>query len=146
VGNFGATSTTGNVTFPETGKWFEFFTQDSIELETVAQNLSMQPGEYRLYSIRKLAKTQVVTDISEIELLKDEIRIYPNPATSEVTVASEKPISKIEIWSIAGTMVNQLNVSHENQIKIPTGDYTPGIYFVHIFQENKRTTKKLMVK
>jgi len=146
VGNFGITSTTANVTLPETGKWFEFFTQDSIEVETAAHSFSMQPGEYRLYSTRKLAKTQVVTELTEIESALDEIRIYPNPATVEVTIASEKPISKIEIYSIAGTLLKQLDVLSENQIKISTGDYTPGIYFVHIFQENNRTTKKLMVK
>ena len=146
VGNFGITSTTANVTLPETGKWYEFFTQDSIEVETAAHSFSMQPGEYRLYSSRKLAKTQVVTELTEIESALDEIRIYPNPATVEVTIASEKPISKIEIYSIAGTLLKQLDVLSENQIKISTGDYTPGIYFVHIFQENNRTTKKLMVK
>jgi hypothetical protein len=145
-GNFGATSTTGNVTFPETGKWFEFFTQDSIEVETAAQNFPIQPGEYRFYSTRKLAKTQVVTEIAEVGLMKDEIRIYPNPAVSEVTVAAEKPISKIEIWSVAGIMVKQMSVSNESQVKIPTGNYSPGIYFVHVFYENNQITKKLMVK
>lgn len=146
VGNFGATSTTANVTFPETGKWYNFFTQDSIEVETAAHSFSMQPGEYRLYSTRKLAKTQVVTELTEIESALDEIRIYPNPATVEVTIASEKPFSKIEIWSVTGKIVKQLNVSNENQVKLTTGDYTPGIYFVHIFQENRRITKKFIVK
>jgi len=146
VGNFGATSTTGTVTFPETGKWFEFFSQDSIEVETASQSFSMQPGEYRIYSTRKLAKTQVVTELTEIESALGEIRIYPNPATSEVTVASEKPISKIEIWSMAGTLIKQMNLIDENEVKISTGGFTPGAYFVHILQENKRTTKKLMVK
>lgn len=146
VGNFGATSTTGNVTFPETGKWFEFFSQDSIDVGTASQSFSMQPGEYRLYSTRKLAKTQVVTNISEVDLVMDDIRVYPNPAISEVTIAAEKPISKIEIWSVTGTMVKQLDNSTENRIKIPTGNYAPGIYFIHIFQKNSRTTKKLMVK
>jgi len=146
VGNFGATSTTGNVTFPETGTWFEFFTQDSIEVETASQSFSMQPGEYRLYSTRKLAKTQVVTEVEEIDPLPEEIRIYPNPAISEVTVVSEKPISKIEIWSAAGALLKQMDGLSENQIKISTGNFLPGIYFVHIFQKNKRITKKLMVK
>jgi 1,4-alpha-glucan branching enzyme len=146
VGNFGAISTTGSVTFPETGKWFEFFTQDSIEVETASQSFSMQPGEYRLYSTRKLTKTRVITEIVEIDSTPEDIRIYPNPAISEVTVASEKPISKIEIWSAAGTLSEQLDVLSENKIKISTGDFPPGIYFVHIFQKNKRITKKLMVK
>jgi hypothetical protein len=111
LGNFGTTSTTANVTFPETGKWFEFFTQDSIEAETAAQSFSMQPGEYRLYSTRKLAKTQVVTEIAEIDSTPEEIRIYPNPATHEITVSSEKPFSKIEIYSATGTLIWQLKVS-----------------------------------
>ncbi|WP_372947996.1 alpha-amylase family glycosyl hydrolase [Mariniphaga sp.] len=146
VGNFGTTSTTAEVTFPDTEKWYNFFAQDSIEVETAAQSFSMLPGEYRLYSNRKLTKTQVVTDVTEIVNIMDDIHIYPNPANDEVTISSEKPLSKVEIYSVTGTMVNQLNVSHENQVKISTGDYTPGIYFVHILQENKRTTKKLMVK
>jgi 1,4-alpha-glucan branching enzyme len=146
VGNFGATSTTANVTLPETGKWYNFFTQDSIEVETASQSFSMQPGEYRLYSTRKMAKTQVVAEIAEINSLPEEIRIYPNPATDVVTVSSGKPISKIEIWSVAGALLKQLDGLSENQIKILIGDFSPGIYFVHIFQENKRITKKLMVK
>lgn len=146
VGNFGATSTTANVTFPEAGKWFEFFTQDSIEIETAAQSFSMQPGEYRLYSTRKLAKTKVVTEIAEIDSTPEEIRIYPNPATNQITLSSEKPFSKIEIYSVTGTLIRQLKISNENQVKIPTGNYTSGIYFVHIFQENERITKKLLIK
>ncbi|MGC9356202.1 MAG: T9SS type A sorting domain-containing protein, partial [Mariniphaga sp.] len=137
VGNFGATSTTARVTLPETGKWYEFFTQDSIEVETASQSFLMQPGEYRLYSTRKLTKTQVVTEIAENNSTPEEIRIYPNPAINEVTITSEKPISKIEIWSAAGTLLEQLDVLSENKIKISTGDFSPGIYFVHIFQENK---------
>jgi hypothetical protein len=113
---------------------------------TASQSFSMQTGEYRLYSTRKLAKTQVVTNISEVDLVMDDIRVYPNPAISEVTIAAEKPISKIEIWSVTGTMVKQLDNSTENRIKIPTGNYAPGIYFIHIFQKNSRTKKKLMVK
>jgi 1,4-alpha-glucan branching enzyme len=146
VGNFGITSTTAQVTFPETGRWYEFFTQDSIEVETAAQNFSMQPGEYRLYSTRKLAKKQVVTEVTEIGNIMDDIHIYPNPAKDEVTISSKKLFSKVEIYSVTGELKKQISNAEENQVRIPIGDYSSGIYIVRIFQDKNRVTKKLMVK
>jgi hypothetical protein len=88
----------------------------------------------------------VVTEIAEIDSTPEEIRIYPNPATDQITFSSEKPFSKIEIYSVTGTLISQLKVSNENQVKITTDNYNAGIYFVHIFQEKERITKKFMVK
>jgi hypothetical protein len=74
----------------------------------------------------------------------NEIRIYPNPATDEVTISSDKPFSKIEIYSVTGELIKQLSNIAENLVKISIGDYTSGMYFIKIFQEENRITKKLV--
>ncbi|SHF44592.1 Por secretion system C-terminal sorting domain-containing protein [Mariniphaga anaerophila] len=145
VGNFGIQATTATITFPETGEWFEFFSQTSVDVENATQNLALQPGEYKLYSTRKLLKTDVITDTEEVKLGQKHLKIFPNPANSEVTIVSEKPFSQFEIYSLTGKLVQQVNVANKNRVKIAVDNFTPGVYFIHAFQNDTRITEKLIV-
>ena len=62
VGNFGIQENTFNVTFPVTGKWYRFFTRDSVEFSNTQQTFTLAPGEYRLYSTRNFSDPHVITD------------------------------------------------------------------------------------
>ena len=145
VGNFGIGEEAAEISFPATGKWHRFFTKDSVQIENTIQLLTLAPGEYRLYSTQKFVQPDISTENAAKKFQKENISIYPNPAEDVVTVSSEKTISKIEIYSVTGKLMKQINNSGQ-QIEIPIGGYTSGIYFVHIFQGNNRITKKLVVK
>lgn len=50
IGNFDVTEKTVNPNFPTTGTWHEFYTSSSVNITNATAPITLQPGEYRLYS------------------------------------------------------------------------------------------------
>lgn len=50
VGNFGVTTQTGSVTFPASGTWYDYMSGATINSTGVAQSITLQPGEYYVYT------------------------------------------------------------------------------------------------
>jgi hypothetical protein len=144
LGNFGIRSNTTDVTFPATGKWHEFFTGDSIVISQASQNFNLNPGEYRLYSTRKLAPAKVVTNVREILPEGAGIVIYPNPATDEFTVKTQRVIDEIQIIDFTGKVLYQSGKTKVSQIKIPVNNLLPGMYLIHLHSGNDRVIQKFI--
>jgi hypothetical protein len=146
VGNFGTSENLINVTFQENGKWFEFFSRDSIEVSSTQQSIALLPGEYRIYSTRKFNDPGVVTETEEFSSFNSNIQVYPNPANSEINISSQKPISQIQIYSLTGEIVFQENSMTTNTKTLNVTGFAPGIYMVRMVQGNNISTQKLVVK
>ncbi|MFW6289322.1 MAG: alpha-amylase family glycosyl hydrolase [Mariniphaga sp.] len=146
LGNFGITEANTSVSFPESGKWYEFFPSDSITVDATSQDLFLAPGEYRLYSSRKLEQDQVVTETSDMQMNPAGIRIYPNPASGHITVTADRQINEIQIFSPTGRKVYQSKPVLNSVKIINLGNLNPGVYFVHILQEDNRHIQKIVVK
>tara|TARA_B100000508_G_scaffold91658_2_gene71471 strand:- start:37562 stop:38836 length:1275 start_codon:yes stop_codon:yes gene_type:complete len=59
-----------------------------------------------------------------------KVIVYPNPSSDYIEISSDKNISKIEIQSIEGQIVDQLKeVNHFNTQDLRTGTYILSIYF-----------------
>ncbi|NNV57844.1 alpha-amylase family glycosyl hydrolase [Limnovirga soli] len=52
VGNFDVTAKTATVTFPQTGTWYNYLGTGTINVPTVAYSITLQPGEYYVYTDR----------------------------------------------------------------------------------------------
>ncbi|HWB25204.1 MAG TPA: alpha-amylase family glycosyl hydrolase [Chitinophagaceae bacterium] len=50
MGNIGVTQQTATVTFPNTGKWYSYLTDSSTTLSTTTPNITLQPGEYYVFT------------------------------------------------------------------------------------------------
>lgn len=146
VGNFDIQQKTANVTFPKTGKWYEFFTLDSVEITTTSQSIQLNPGEYRLYSTRKFNNPDITTNNKSEILHTDEISIYPNPASGEINISAYKPIDEIKIYSLTGKLIIQTNAFSKSNLKLNIEGFIPGIYLVQVLQEGKSLTGKFVVK
>ena len=146
VGNFDIIQSTANVTFPKTGKWYEFFTRDSVEFYNTNQSIPLTPGEYRLYSTRKFDDPNVIT-LNESEIEKTGyIRVYPNPANREINILSENSIDEIKIYSVTGKLMIQKRGVFNNQTKINIEGFSAGIYIVQISAEGSANTLKFAVE
>lgn len=87
IGNFNVDTETADFTFPATGKWYEFFTQDSISVTNTKVSFTLNPGEYRLYTTQRIKKGDVYVGIKPIADNKiEQMNIWPNPATSSFTL------------------------------------------------------------
>ena len=77
------------------------------------------------------------------ELLAKSVRFYPNPAGNYLTIDSDITLTKIEIFSILGKKIKELNKDFKS---IPIYDLSKGVYIVKLQSENGLATKKLIKK
>lgn len=72
------------------------------------------------------------TNVGIGEVTGDEVKIYPNPASSIVTIATDNPIKHIELVDINGRQIfSQANIQSSNQaISIDVSSYPAGMYFI----------------
>ena len=144
IGNFGMFAQTIVPNFQHTGTWYEFFTGNALSVSDVNSSITLNPGEYRLYSDVKLPAFSELTTNST-ELIRPEIRIYPNPATDWLTIQSEEKIKSIELLSVDGKKVRQI-VSPDNYLNINVNYMTPGLYFLRIRTATQLITRKVVKK
>jgi hypothetical protein len=146
MGNFDIQQRNASVTFPKIGKWYEFFTRDSVEINTTNQSIALAPGEYRLYSTQKFDDPHVVTE-NKVELRKTgEIIIYPNPAFGEINISAENEIDEIRIYSTTGKLMFQKAKVQSNNLKIDTGKFEHGMYLIQVYHEGRIDTGKFIVQ
>ena len=75
------------------------------------------------------------------ELLAQGLSLYPNPVTNVLTIDSEIPLTKVEVYSILGKKVKVISSDFKS---IPTDDISNGVYIVRMFSDNGLATKKLI--
>ncbi len=77
------------------------------------------------------------------EKLDNSIKFYPNPVSNVLTIDSKIPLTRVEIYSVLGRKVKEVNSCFES---IPTNNLSNGVYVVKMFSENGLKTKKLIKK
>lgn len=139
LGNFDVLTKTAIVTFPSTGKWYDYFTGDSITLTSAENNITLEPGEYHLYSNKKLVGFPA-SPLYTIPLTKEDINLFPNPCKENINLNGiTKPI-RCTLRSVSGTLVmNQLCNNSIDVSKLPSG-----IYFLTINVNKKNKTYKII--
>ena len=105
-------------------------------------------GVYSVWS----SKFQFTTHVGINTAAGDNVnvRIYPNPANTEATIAVEGINGKVEfaIADMNGRMIVTETINCDGQLAktIDVSNLAKGAYFVHIYNDNFNTTRKLIVK
>lgn len=88
-------------------------------------------------------QTTGIFNIATVE--KAMFKLFPNPATSRVTIELDNVDSQIVIYNLSGEEVKQLNfASSSNTIDLT--DLAKGIYLVSVFNGTDIQTQKLIIK
>lgn len=82
------------------------------------------------------------TRIRGCEDIPNAIDIYPNPASSNITIdysfCKSYPMASVEIVNLLGVSIQEYNIlSQEGDFKVDVSDYKPGIYFCNFKTENE---------
>ncbi len=85
-----------------------------------------------------------VTGLTDAELASLTY-VYPNPAKSEVMLASSFGLQRVEIVNVLGQVVYGAEVSG-NSVKVATSDFAAGNYIVKMYTEGGVVAKKLVVE
>ena len=80
VGNFDVTSKSVTANFSKTGTWFEYFTGEENTVSNTTQSITLNPGEYKLYTSKKILDPRGGTalDDSDKDGVADTVDLCPN--------------------------------------------------------------------
>jgi glycosidase len=145
LGNFGVTDQTITPGFQHTGTWYEFFSGNTLSVSDVNSSILLKPGEYRLYSDVQLpAFKDLATSVSE-EVKSSGIKVYPNPATDQITIETTNPIRFIELTTMNGKTVQQI-ASNSTKLNFKLSQLKPGLYFLKVKTNNQTYVEKIIMK
>ena len=149
LGNFDVNNVDFTIEFPSTGKWYEYFTQDSIDVtETSVTFNAMEPAEYRFYTSVKISKDQVHTGIANDVQPKSRAIVYPNPNSGIFNIkvpSNSEQILIINVYNSVGQLIYSVNPQvGTTQIALPES-ITSGIYIYNIQGVNNRQSGKIVV-
>jgi len=134
--------------------WIELPTPDQIEYSWFANGQKIPVMQIITQDI---AGTETITSVK----FKDKKRyfagmydqsnsnttIFPNPATDDVTISFEGDVQTLEIYSVSGKLVYQLNSeSISSNHKIDIGDWEKGVYMVKLTGESETSTSRFIVE
>lgn len=91
LGNMDVTLQTGDPAFQHTGWWYEYFTGDSINVTNLNMPINLQPGEYRIYTDKRLPVPDTYAPVGMEEDLTlqfntSTIKAFPNPARGQTQI------------------------------------------------------------
>lgn len=81
-------------------------------------------------------------NLSTDDVFADKFGLYPNPASDNITIATNETIDRVELYNALG----QLVLTKERQsTKIDVQEFTSGIYILRIYSGSQAVTKKVMI-
>jgi glycosidase len=141
--------------FTRTGTWYEFFRGTAMDVSAANQNtpISLQQGEYRLYTSRQVARPSFLTGIDNqpvydgsSEALFD---VFPNPFTEEAVIMFtgeyEFQPHTVEVFSADGSRVWLKAVpAGINKLPIEGAGLAPGVYYLKVSSGRISSVKKVV--
>lgn len=151
VGNFGVTSTTGNITFQNAGTWYDYLTGQTFSANGSAQSITLQPGEYHVYLNRNV--TSILTPVFDINFDdKSRLHIYPNPVNKDAVVEYELPVNGVitlSLVDIYGRKLQQLyagfRVKGVYRLPFNRAQLKSGVYFLQMEYGQHRKLQTIVV-
>jgi glycosidase len=161
VGNFDVIDGTINPAFQRTGIWYDYFTGDSINVVNTTDLLTLQHGEYHLFTSVKLQKP-LFTAIDEPLVSQSTenhfAKIYPNPSDEEFNIqfSVSTPLTiEVMIFDLTNKIIKKFvekeygqgtHVIKWNLMNISGNKVHPGIYFCRINYGNRSEMTKMIVQ
>lgn len=84
----------------------------------------------------------IVADVAENP--STDISVFPNPASTMLTINSPEKIKHIKVINLLGSVVFEQDIL-TNSLQLNTADYTKGIYFVVVTTEKQNFTRKIQI-
>jgi len=145
VGNFDVIEGQIDPNFYFTGTWYDYFSGESLEVTNVNAPVLLAAGEYKIYTSKKLDGPAYL-DIDEKDIQgNQELKLYPNPVSNQLTVVSESPINNVEVFNLIGQKLISVEQGSEQSTSLNVSGLKSGVYFVKVQTVNgKISTRKFL--
>ena len=102
-------------------------------------------GDYDCFLVKTDSVGFNVTSVNDWEPVKD-FSVFPNPSNGIFTVASQKEIITIEIYTVLGECVYKKDASTPLTMTIDLSEQSKGIYFVQIKSGDNASSQKIIIQ
>lgn len=155
IGNFDIVERTANVTFPNSGMWFDVLHKDSLRIDTKNQSLALAPGEYHIYTSKEI--TNAIVQKTEQPASFALLQNYPNPFNPSTTISYTLPDDShvtIAIYNLEGqkvkTLFQGLKTAGQHTITWDSRDenaipVASGLYLYKLDTNTEIQTKKMLL-
>jgi glycosidase len=150
VGNFDVVPQTATITFPNSGTWYNYLTGTALSVTNVAMPMTLQPGQYAVYTSQRVNSPLATTAAQAAAVLK--MALLPNPATGATTVAYELPTgttATIAVQNLLGQTIRQLAPARQaagaQTQALALQGLAPGVYLVKLQAGELTQTARLLV-
>lgn len=143
---------TGSVIIPNTGGWQSYRTISTKEISLAAGTHILQLFEETGgFNIDKIIFEKEEEVIASVAITPRALhRIYPNPASSEVTIecSEQDPfVSRSVIVDMSGQVIEAFDhETNERKISLDVSKINPGCYVLKIYSAKAVQAKKLVIK
>ena len=155
LGNFDVTSTSIDPAFQRTGKWYNYLTGDSIAVTNVNAQLSLLPGEYRVYTTLRVRRAGTVLSTKAAQQAAAlGLSVAPNPAAARATVRMTPPATApvtVSVRTLLGGEVRRVQLPMRPagavvEIPLQLDGLSAGVYLVNVQSGNFSATTRLVVQ
>jgi glycosidase len=142
AGNFNLTSQSLSLTFPHTGKWYDYYSNgDEINVSTIPFPVTLPAGEYKLYTDVRIQNPLLITSVIENET--SVIQCFPNPATDYIHLKPDNGTADLVLRTLHGVKIHPPKTSSDQWY---IGDIAPGLYIAEIVMEQNIYRIKILIK
>ncbi len=140
IGNFDIKNSVINPAFQHKGWWYDYFENDSLNIVNTTDMITLKPGEYHLYSDKKM--DGFITSSTDESFSQNNLIIYPNPASDYINIIINDNKTKkltIIITDIGGRIVSKSKINIKagfDHLKINTNKMQKGFYLIKIQELN----------
>jgi len=163
VGNFDVVQRSVNPNFSRTGYWYDYFSGDSVNVSNTQAQISLEPGQFYIYTTKKLPTPPSGILLSAEESGEDYIlesftlqQNYPNPFNPSTTIKFSIPESgevSLKIYDVIGkevaTLVDEFKSVGNYEISFNSNanglNLSSGIYFYQLKINSKIETRKMIL-
>ncbi|MCD6332785.1 MAG: Por secretion system protein [Bacteroidales bacterium] len=141
--------------FQHTGRWYEFWTGDSLLVSDPQTSLVLPPGAYKMFTDKKLQHPDILSGINETDLsgfgAEDQIKIYPNPVHQRFYIRFPESAGEadINIIKLTGEVVQRIHlqrISSTTVVEVNTGELSPGIYLAEAIWQHRGDLKQAITR
>jgi 1,4-alpha-glucan branching enzyme len=157
LGNMGVTAADVTPVFQNTGKWYNYLTNDSTTVTDVNAKIRLLPGEYRIMTSKKLPTPPAgyfnySVSTKEFANEVNEFDIYPNPSVSGSTFIGYNIRNTATVQWDVFNLTGQ-RVAGSNPVKLQAGSYQDvlsaslptGQYMIRLTVNGATESKKLII-
>lgn len=136
LGNFNTSSSIVTANFSKTGKWYNLFTGEELNVSNTAMTFTMESGALLIYTDRVINFPSGIEDNG----ITTNMLVYPTITTGKVYVNTPNNLNSVKLFSLQGQLLRtETNVSETN-----ISAFKPGVYLMEIAMPGKKLITKVV--